>query len=79
MLTPNLSVYAAYQGTQTNVDCNGSFCFPQGSSIKGTDNRVMGGIRLWLDRDNLRNNDLTGAPLDIINPLAFNGRTEGPP
>jgi hypothetical protein len=74
LVHPNLSVYIAYQGSQTNLDCNGSFCFPSGLSIKATDTRVMGGIRLWLDRDNLRNNDLTGAPLDIINPLSFIGR-----
>jgi opacity protein-like surface antigen len=78
LVHPNLSVYVAYQGSQTDLSCNGSFCSPSGLSIKGTDNRVMGGIRLWLDRDNLRNNDLTGAPLDIINPLgvAFAGFAE---
>ena len=68
LVHPNLSLYVAYQGSQTNLDCNGSFCL-SGQTVKGFDSRIMGGIRLWLDRDNLRNNDLTGAPLDIINPL----------
>ena len=78
LVLPNLSLFAAYQGSQTNLDCgnNTRFCGkPAGQTIKGFDSRIMGGIRLWLDRDNLRNNDLTGAPLDVINPLgaAFTG------
>lgn len=71
MLHPNLSVYAAYQGSRTSLSCNGSFCSPSGFSLEGRDDRIVGGVRVWLNRDNLRNNDLTGAPLDVINPLGI--------
>jgi len=63
MANPYLSVFAAYQGSRTDS-----------SPIAGvdqnlTDNRIMGGFRVWINRDNLRNNDLNGAPFDVINPL----------
>jgi hypothetical protein len=71
MVHPNLSIYAAYQGSNTDLSCNGSFCGPSGMGLQGRDDRIVGGVRIWLNRDNLRNNDLTGAPLDVINPLGL--------
>jgi hypothetical protein len=80
MVHPNLSLYAAYQGSRTELSCNSTFPCPgpTGTKLQGQDDRVIGGVRIWLNRDNLRNNDLTGAPLDVINPLgvAFVGGVE---
>lgn len=71
MVHPNISIYAAYQGSETVLTCNGSFCSPSGMEHRYRNDRVIGGVRLWLNRDNLRGNDITGAPLDLINPLGF--------
>ena len=70
MVNPWMSVYLAYQGSQSNFPSG--FC---GSCANNsiTDERLTLGIRAWLNRDNLRNNDITGAPLDFINPFSFFG------
>jgi hypothetical protein len=63
MANPYLSVFAAYQGSRTDSSPSA------GVDQSLTDNRIMGGVRVWINRDNLRNNDLNGAPFDVINPL----------
>jgi hypothetical protein len=72
MVNPWLSVYAAYQGSRTELDRGAD---TQGPGFTDTlrDDRFMLGIRAWLNRDNLRNNDITGAPFDFINPINFFG------
>jgi hypothetical protein len=71
MVNQYFSIYVAYQGSQTNFDP-----FPGGSE-RLRDDRVMIGLRAFINRDNLRNNDLTGAPFDVINPLGFFGFAGG--
>ena len=69
MVNPWMSVYAAYQGSQSNfpsnVVCSGN------TSV--TDQRVTVGLRAFINQHNLRDNDITGAPLDVINPFGLIG------
>ncbi len=78
MVNPWLSVYAAYQGSRTRTE-SGPIPQPFGFGFDETvrDDRVVVGIRAWFNRDNLRNNDITGAPLDFINPIDFFGPFAG--
>ena len=72
MFNPWMSVYLAYQGSRSNFPAGFGCCGP-GANDSVTDERLTVGIRAWLNRDNLRNNDITGAPLDFINPFSFFG------
>jgi len=60
------SLFATYQGNQTNYDRNLVFGT---SSEHVTENRVMAGLRLYMGQNTLLANDRTGATLDIIDPL----------
>ena len=72
MFNPYMSVYLAYQGSRSNFPAGFGCCSPDAND-SFTDQRVTIGLRAWLNRDNLRNNDITGAPLDFINPFSFFG------
>jgi hypothetical protein len=61
-----VSLFATYEGSRTHYDSNAFFGF---TSERVTDNRVMGGIRLYLGQDTLFANDRNGTTLDIIDPL----------
>jgi hypothetical protein len=67
-----MSVYLAYQGSRSNFPAGTGCCGPDANDSI-TDQRVTIGLRAWLNRDNLRNNDITGAPLDFVNPFSFLG------
>ena len=60
------SIFAVYEGSRT--DYGGNLAFGT-TSERVTDNRVMGGVRLYLGQDTLLANDRTGATLDINDPL----------
>ena len=68
MVNSYMSVYLAYQGSRS--DFSSIFCCG-GANNSVTDERVTVGLRAWLNRDNLRNNDITGPPLDFVNPFSF--------
>ena len=44
--------------------------FDSTDQFKVTDNRVMGGIRLYLNENTLQFNDRNGTTLDIISPYS---------
>lgn len=60
------SLFATYQGSRTSYAANTFFGT---TSERVTDNRVMGGLRLYLQQGTILANDRTGATLDIIDPL----------
>jgi hypothetical protein len=60
------SLFATYEGSRTNYANN---VFFGTSNERVTDNRVMGGLRLYLGQGTLLANDHTGATLDIIDPF----------
>lgn len=64
--TVPFSLFATYEGSRTNYGNNTLFLT---TSERVTDNRVMGGLRLYLGQGTLLGNDRTGATLDIIDPL----------
>jgi hypothetical protein len=77
MVNPWLSVYAAYQGSRTRLESGPVPPLGFGFDETLRDDRFVVGIRAWLGRDNLRNNDITGAPFDFINPINFFGPFAG--
>src|SRR5262245_3183402 len=61
------SIFAAYEGSRTTFD----FAFLNyAQSLRVTDHRVMGGVRLYLGENTLQWNDNRGTTLDIIAPLS---------
>jgi hypothetical protein len=62
------SIFALYEGSRTNT--NETFGGLDSRNTKVTDNRVMGGIRLYLNENTLQFNDRSGTTLDIIAPLS---------
>lgn len=65
LIKPNLSIYVAYQGWFTY------FSPVPGTTAQTVDNRVMVGSRFFFGGDSLRNNDINGAPFDVINPFGL--------
>jgi len=68
LATAPISLFAKYQGSQTNYDTlvNGPWSF----DAKSKDHRVMFGLKLNMGDRNLQATDRAGATLDIISPLA---------
>jgi len=60
------SIFAVYQGSRTDYGNNLVFGT---TSERVSDNRVMGGVRLYMGQDTLLANDRAGATLDINDPL----------
>jgi hypothetical protein len=61
------SVFALYEGSRMKANAaEPGFS----SSTKVTDNRIMGGIRLYLNENTLQFNDRNGTTLDIITPFS---------
>jgi hypothetical protein len=60
------SLFATYEGSRTNYGNNPFF---NTVSERMSENRVMGGLRLYLGQGTLLGNDRTGATLDIIDPI----------
>jgi hypothetical protein len=64
--TSPFSIFALYEGSRTTSDRVGvGFT----STQRVTDNRVMGGIRLYINENTLQFNDRNGTTLDIISPF----------
>jgi hypothetical protein len=61
------SIFVAYEGSRTTDDRVGS-TFTE--TIKVTDHRVTGGIRLYINENTLQWNDRNGTTLDIIAPFS---------
>jgi hypothetical protein len=64
--TSPFSVYAKYQGSETEYDDVRYFL----SGAKVTDHRVLFGLKLHMGDRTLQQTDRTGATLDIVSPLA---------
>jgi hypothetical protein len=62
--TAPFSVYAKYQGSETNFDQQ------FGLDVKTTDHRVLLGLKLHIGDRTLQQTDRAGATLDIISPTA---------
>jgi hypothetical protein len=60
------SLFATYDGSRTSY-ANNAFFSTTGEHV--TENRVMGGVRLYLGQGTILANDRMGATLDIIDPL----------
>ncbi len=61
-------MFALYEGSRTSVD---QAFGPGGTrTTRVTDNRIMGGIRLYLNENTLQWNDRNGTTLDIIAPFS---------
>jgi hypothetical protein len=60
------SVFVTYQGSQTTFDLSTPTAT---ESLRLTDQRVMGGVRLYIGEKTLQWNDTMGTTLDIIDPL----------
>jgi Chaperone of endosialidase len=60
------SFFATYEGSRTEF---GTSPQSQTTGEKVTDNRFMGGVRLYLGTDTLLANDRHGTSLDVIDPL----------
>jgi hypothetical protein len=61
LATAPFSVFAKYQGSETNHDLN---------DAKVTDHRVLLGLKLFMGDRTLQQTDRAGATLDIVSPLA---------
>ena len=59
------SLFALYEGSRTKSKQQFG---PDSEQIKFTDNRVMGGVRLYINENTLQFNDRNGTTLDIIAP-----------
>ncbi len=73
------AIFATYQGSRTATDISSP---TSSTSFRNTDNRVMGGVRLYIGEKTLQWNDTMGTTLDIIDPLGvpsaiFNGGGPG--
>jgi hypothetical protein len=64
--TMPFSIFAVYEGSRTDYGSNLAFGT---TGERVSDNRVMGGVRLYLGQDTLLANDRAGATLDINDPL----------
>ena len=64
--TMPFSLFATYDGSRTSY-ANNAFFSTTGEHV--TENRVMGGVRLYLGQGTILANDRMGATLDIIDPL----------
>jgi hypothetical protein len=64
--TSPFSVFAVYEGSRTTTDQTAGGT----QHMRVTDNRVMGGIRLYLNENTLQFNDRNGTTLDIIAPFS---------
>jgi hypothetical protein len=60
------SIFAAYEGSQTKFHVTRAFGT---GTEKLTDNRILAGIRLYINENTLQWNDRNGTTLDIIAPL----------
>jgi len=65
--TAPFSIFAAYEGSRTKFD--EVFGPADTRSTRVTDNRILGGIRLYLNENTLQWNDRNGTTLDIIAPF----------
>ncbi|HZO46402.1 MAG TPA: hypothetical protein VFB68_10945 [Xanthobacteraceae bacterium] len=63
--TSPFSIFAVYEGSRTTADR----VFATGTT-RVTDNRILGGIRLYLNENTLQWNDRNGTTLDIIAPFS---------
>ena len=66
--TSPFSIFAVYEGSRTSADRLLVSVAPEPTRL--TDNRVMGGIRLYLNENTLQFNDRNGTTLDIIAPFS---------
>jgi hypothetical protein len=66
--TSPFSIFALYEGSRTSGDQ--VFGGGGASTTRVTDNRVQGGIRLYLNENTLQFNDRNGTTLDIIAPFS---------
>jgi hypothetical protein len=66
--TSPFSIFAVYEGSRTSSDQ--TFGFGGSRTTRITDNRIMGGIRLYLNENTLQFNDRNGTTLDIIAPFS---------
>jgi hypothetical protein len=64
--TSPFSIFALYEGSRTDIDRASAGTT---TTQRVTDNRVMGGIRLYLNENTLQFNDRNGTTLDIISPF----------
>lgn len=64
--TMPFSIFAKYEYNQTNYDQNTIVFSP---SERVSENRLMGGVRLYFGQNTLLANDRTGATLDILDTL----------
>jgi len=65
--TAPFSMFATYEGSRTTFDL--TFPNSQTRQSRLTDNRILGGIRLYLNENTLQWNDRNGTTLDIITPF----------
>jgi hypothetical protein len=65
--TAPFSVFAAYEGSRTTAT---ERVGPDTETLKVTDHRILGGIRLYLNENTLQWNDRNGTTLDIIAPFS---------
>ena len=66
--TSPFSIFAVYESSRTTSDQVFGFGGTQHTRV--TDNRVMGGLRLYLNENTLQFNDRNGTTLDIIAPFS---------
>ena len=66
--TSPFSIFALYEGSRTTSDQ--VFAPVNTRTTRVTDNRIMGGIRLYLNENTLQWNDRNGTTLDIIAPFS---------
>jgi hypothetical protein len=64
--TTPFSLFALYEGSRTKLN---RFEPGETNTVKITDHRIMGGIRLYLNEKTLQWNDRNGTTLDIIAPF----------
>lgn len=72
--TAPFSVFAYYEGSQTTSD---RITPGATATTKVTDQRIMGGIRLYINENTLQWNDRNGTTLDIIAPFSVPSTTLG--
>ena len=65
--TSPFSAFLAYEGSRTKVHVVNNF---GNGTEKTTDNRVLVGLRLYLNENTLQFNDRNGTTLDIISPFS---------
>ncbi|HZO46406.1 MAG TPA: hypothetical protein VFB68_10965 [Xanthobacteraceae bacterium] len=64
--TSPFAIFAVYEGSRTKLH---AVAPPFTSDLKMSDNRVMAGLRLYLNENTLQFNDRSGTTLDIIAPF----------